>query len=158
LTELRQALLVAEEETMGGASPRVAPFADLQDMGALMQRAAFALPVVDADTVVVTYPDALALMREVRAMGGANALGARHRRPLRRAVLARALALYQERFGLANGRIPATFEIITLTGWAPHESQQRPLEPGAAQMRLADALGTTEQPAGDAARPLPRGR
>lgn len=158
LTELRQALLAAEEEITGGAAPRVAPFADVQDLGALLQRAGFALPVVDSDTVVVTYADALALMHEVRAMGGANALRARDRRPLRRAVLQRALGVYQERFGLPNGRVPATFEIITLTGWAPHESQQQPLQPGTARMRLADALGTTEQPAGDAARPLSRRR
>lgn len=158
LTELRHALLAAEEEMSGGASPRVAPFADVQDLGALLQRARFALPVVDADTITVTYPDALALMREVRAMGAANALRARDRRPLRRATLQRALALYQERFELPNGRVPATFEIITLTGWAPHESQQQPLQPGSAKVRLADALGTVEQPAGDAAAPLPRRR
>jgi SAM-dependent methyltransferase len=145
LSELRNALLVAEEELEGGASPRVAPFADVQDLGALLQRARFALPVVDADTVRVTYPDALALMRELRAMGAANALKARRKGPLRRATLARALALYQERFGLANGRVPATFEIITLTAWAPHASQQQPLQPGTAQVRLAEALGTKEQ-------------
>jgi NADH dehydrogenase [ubiquinone] 1 alpha subcomplex assembly factor 5 len=158
LTELRHALLAAEEEMSGGASPRVAPFADVQDLGALLQRARFALPVVDADTITVTYPDALALMREVKSMAAANALSARDRRPLRRATLQRALALYQERFGLPNGRVPATFEIITLTGWAPHESQQQPLQPGSAKVRLADALGTVEQPAGDAAAPLPRRR
>jgi len=158
LIELRHALLAAEEETSGGASPRVAPFADVQDLGALLQRARFALPVVDVDTVTVTYPDALALMHEVRAMGAANPLRARDRRPLRRATLQRALSVYQERFGLPNGRVPATFEIITLTGWAPHESQQQPLQPGTATVRLADALGTAELPAGDAARPLPRRR
>ena len=158
LTELRNALLAAEEELEGGASPRVAPFADVQDLGALLQRARFALPVVDADTVTVSYADPLALMREVRAMGAANALRARRRAPLRRATLMRALALYQERFGLPNGRVPATFEIITLTAWAPHESQQQPLQPGTAKMRLADALGTVERPAGDIATPLPRRR
>lgn len=158
LMELRHALLAAEEEVSGGASPRVAPFADVQDLGALLQRARFALPVVDADTVTVTYPDPLVLMREVRAMGAANILRARERRPLRRTTLQRALALYQERFGLADGRVPATFEIITLTGWAPHESQQQPLQPGTATMRLADALGTVEQPAGHAAAPSPRRR
>ena len=141
-----------------GQVPRVAPFADVQDLGALLQRARFALPVVDADTVTVTYADPLALMREVRAMGAANALRARRRAPLRRATLMRALALYQERFGLPNGRVPATFEIITLTAWAPHESQQQPLQPGTAKMRLADALGTVERPAGDIATPLPRRR
>jgi NADH dehydrogenase [ubiquinone] 1 alpha subcomplex assembly factor 5 len=158
LIELRTALLAAEEEMEGGASPRVAPFADVQDLGALMQRAQFALPVVDADTVTVTYPDALALMREIRAMGASNVLHARRRAPLRRATLMRAVASYRERFGLPNGRIPATFEILTLTGWAPHESQQQPLEPGTAKMRLADALGTVEQPAGDTAGPPSRRR
>src|SRR5262245_45118808 len=151
LTELRHALLAAEEEVEGGASPRVAPFGDLQDLGALLQRASFALPVVDADTVTVTYPDALALMRELRAMGAANALKARRKGPLRRATLARALALYQERFGLPNGRVPATFEIITLTAWAPHESQQRPLKPGTATVPLAEVLGRKE-PMGETAR------
>jgi SAM-dependent methyltransferase len=156
LSELRTALLLAEAEVEGGASPRVAPFADVRDLGALLQRAQFALPVVDADTVTVTYPDALALMREIKAMGMSNVLTARRRLPLRRAVLVRAIAIYAERFGLANGRVPATFEIVTLTGWAPHASQQQPLQPGSAQMRLADALGTTEQPAGDAAQPKGR--
>lgn len=155
LTELRSALLAAEEELEGGASPRVAPFADVQDLGALLQRARFALPVVDAEVVTVSYADPLALMHELRAMGAANALRARRRTPLRRATLLRALAIYQERFGLPNGRVPATFEIITLTAWAPHESQQQPLQPGTAKMRLADALGTVERPAGDIA-PSPR--
>ena len=155
LSELRNALLAAEEEVEGGASPRVAPFAELQDFGALLQRAGFALPVVDADTVTVTYPDALALLRELRAMGATNALKARRKGPLRRATLLRACTLYQERFGLSNGRVPATFEIITLTAWAPHESQQRPLAPGTAKVRLAEALGTVELPAGDPARRSP---
>ena len=158
LSELRTALLAAEEELEGGASPRVAPFADVQDLGALLQRARFALPVVDADTLTVTYADPLALMHELRAMGAANALRARRRTRLRRGTLMRAIALYQERFGLPKGRVPATFEIITLTAWAPHESQQQPLQPGTAKMRLADALGTVEQPAGDTAAPLPRRR
>ncbi|HSR81090.1 MAG TPA: methyltransferase domain-containing protein [Hyphomicrobiaceae bacterium] len=158
LTELRSALLAAEEEVEGGASPRVAPFAELQDFGALLQRAGFALPVVDADTVTVTYPDPLALMRELRAMGASNALKARRKAPLRRATLLRACTLYQERFGLSNGRVPATFEIITLTAWAPHESQQRPLAPGTAKVRLAEALGTVELPTGDPARRPPPGR
>jgi len=155
LSELRNALLAAEEEVEGGASPRVAPFAELQDFGALLQRAGFALPVVDADTVTVTYPDTLALLRELRAMGATNALKARRKGPLRRATLLRACTLYQERFGLSNGRVPATFEIITLTAWAPHESQQRPLAPGTAKVRLAEALGTVELPAGDPARRSP---
>jgi NADH dehydrogenase [ubiquinone] 1 alpha subcomplex assembly factor 5 len=158
LGELRTALLSAEEELEGGASPRVAPFADVQDLGTLLQRARFALPVVDAETVTVTYADPLALMRELRAMGAANALRARRKTPLRRATLMRALALYQQRFGLPNDRVSATFEIITLTAWAPHESQQQPLQPGTAKMRLADALGTRELPAGDTVPPLPRRR
>jgi SAM-dependent methyltransferase len=158
LAELRTALLAAEEEMEGGASPRVAPFAEVQDLGALLQRAKFALPVVDADTVTATYPDALGLMREVRAMGAANALRARRRTPLRRATLMRAVEIYRQRFALPDGRVPATFEIVTATGWAPHASQQQPLQPGTARMRLADALGTVEQPAGDAAAPRPRRR
>ena len=158
LHELRTSLLAAEEELEGGASPRVAPFADVRDMGALLQRAQFALPVVDSETVVVTYANPLALMHELRGMGAANALSARSRKPLRRATLLRSFEIYAERFGLANGRIPATFEFLTLTGWAPHESQPKPLQPGSAKMRLADALGTTEQrpgeqPTGDPARP-----
>jgi NADH dehydrogenase [ubiquinone] 1 alpha subcomplex assembly factor 5 len=152
LHELRTALLVAEEEMEGGASPRVAPFADVRDLGALLQRAQFALPVTDSDVVTVTYADPLALMRDLRAMGAANTLSARKRTPLRRATLARALEVYAERFGLKDGRIPATFELITLTGWAPHESQQQPLLPGSGKARLAEALGTNEQTAGEKAR------
>jgi NADH dehydrogenase [ubiquinone] 1 alpha subcomplex assembly factor 5 len=151
LTELRTALLAAEEEIEGGASPRVAPFADVRELGALLQRAGFALPVADAETVTVTYTHPLALMRELRAMGAANALLHRSRSPLRRTTLSRALEIYADRFGLANGRIPATFEIITLTAWAPHESQQKPLQPGSAKVRLAEVLGTEEQPAGESA-------
>ena len=129
----------------------MAPFADVRDLGGLLQRAQFALPVADADTVTVTYPAPLALMHELRAMGATNVLTARRRLPLRRATLARAIEVYTERFGLADGRVPATFEIITLTGWAPHASQQKPLRPGSAQARLADALGTEELPAGEPA-------
>ncbi len=154
LNELRTSLLLAEEEVEGGASPRVAPFADVRDLGALLQRAEFALPVVDADTVTVTYPDPLAA--HARAAGhGRHQRPARQRAkpPLRRATLARALEIYRQRFGLADGRVPATFEIMTLTGWAPHESQQKPLRPGTASMRLAEALGTKEQPAGEKAGP-----
>jgi NADH dehydrogenase [ubiquinone] 1 alpha subcomplex assembly factor 5 len=145
LNELRTALFLAEAEVEGGASPRVAPFADARELGSLLLRAGFALPVVDAENVTVTYPDALALMRELKAAGAANALRARRRRPLRRETLARAVHHYAERFGLPNGRVPATFEIITLTGWAPHESQQQPLRRGSATARLADALGTVER-------------
>jgi SAM-dependent methyltransferase len=146
LNELRSAFLAAEEEIEGGASPRVAPFADVQDLGALLQRARLALPVVDSDTVTVTYADPLALMRELRGMGATNVLNARRRSPLRRATLLRALEIYRERFGLADGRVPATFKILTLTAWAPHESQQQPLRPGSATARLADALNAPELP------------
>lgn len=152
LHELRTALLVAEEEMEGGASPRVAPFADVRDLGALLQRAQFALPVTDSDVVTVTYPHPLALMRDLRAMGATNMLCARKRTPLRRSTLERALEVYAGRFGLKDGRIPATFELITLTGWAPHESQQKPLLPGSAKASLAEALGTNEQSAGEKAR------
>jgi SAM-dependent methyltransferase len=149
LAELRTAFLIAEEETEGGASPRVAPFADVRDLGGLLQRARFALPVVDSDTVTVTYRDPLALMLELRAMGATNALADRSRRPLRRATLARAMEVYCDRFGLAGGRVPATFEIITLTAWAPHPDQPKPLRPGSATVSLADALGTPERKASD---------
>jgi len=147
LHELRTALYLAEEEVEGGASPRVAPFADVRQLGSLLQRAGFALPVADSQTLTVTYADALALMRELKAVGVSNALRARRRRPLRRGTLARAVHHYAERFALPNGRVPATFEIITLTGWAPHASQQQPLRPGSATVRLAEALGTVEDAA-----------
>jgi hypothetical protein len=158
LAELRTAFLVAEEEIEGGVSPRVAPFADVRDLGALLQRAGFALPVADSDIVTVTYPDPLALMRDLRAMAASNALTARRKVPLRRATLARAIAVYRARFGLSDGRVPATFEIVTLTGWAPHESQQKPLTPGSARTRLADALDAEERSAGEAAGPNKPGR
>ncbi len=140
LVELRQSLTVAESEVLGGASPRVAPFADVRALGALMQRAGFALPVVDSDVVVARYDDLLALMRDLRACGATNALTLRSRKPLRRDVLARAAAVYAERFADADGRLRATFETIWLSGWAPDESQPKPLRPGSARMRLADAL------------------
>ena len=151
LTELRQAFAAAEAEITGGASPRVAPFTDVRTAGALMQRAGFALPVVDQDSHTVRYASALALMHDLRAMGATNVLVERDRRPLRRAVLARTIAIYGERFADADGRVRATFAVISLSGWAPHESQQQPLRPGSAQMRLADALGTVEKPAGEKA-------
>ena len=146
LTELRQSLTVAESEVTGGAAPRVAPFADVRALGGLMQRAGFALPVVDADSVVVRYPDLLALMRDLRAFGATNALTLRSRAPLRRDVLVRAAMVYAERFADPDGRLRATFETIWLTGWAPHESQPKPLKPGSATMRLADALKPREAP------------
>lgn len=144
LSELRQVLTDAELEVRGGAQARVSPFADGYDGAALLQRAGFALPVVDVDTVVVRYSDAFALMRDLRAMGETNAL-AGPVRPLTRELAARAAALYAERFSDPDGRVRATFEIIHLAGWAPHESQQKPLARGSAKMRLADALGVKEQ-------------
>lgn len=151
LTELRQSLLAAEVEVTGGASPRVAPFADLRDLGALLQRAGFALPVIDSESVSVRYGDMFGLLRDLRAMGWANALVERSRKPLRRGVLLRAAELYAERFSDPDGRLRATFEIVWLSGWAPHESQQKPLRPGSAKARLADALGVREIGAGDKA-------
>ena len=153
LVELRTALLEAEIIEEGGASPRVSPTSDLADAAALLQRAGFAMPVADADTITVTYSDALALMRDLRAMGETNALSARRRTPLRRSTLVRAVALYAERFGLPDGLIPASFEILFLTGWAPDASQPKPLRPGSASRRLADALATVEISAGDRAAP-----
>jgi NADH dehydrogenase [ubiquinone] 1 alpha subcomplex assembly factor 5 len=153
LLELRRAWMEAELAEEGGAGIRVAPFADPRELGGLLQRAGFALPVVDSDTIEATYPDALALMRELRAMGESNAAAERPRRFTRRATLARAVERYAALHALPDGRVPARFEIATLTAWAPHESQQRPLRPGSAKTRLADALGTVERPAGDKARP-----
>lgn len=144
LTELRQSLLQAEAEVSGGAAMRVSPFADVLDGAALMQRAGFALPVADTDRVVVRYDNALGLIRDLKAMGETNVLADRDRRPLSRAVLVRAVEVYAERFAQADGRIAATFDVLTLTGWAPHPDQQQPLRPGSAKMRLADALNVRE--------------
>ena len=152
LAELRQSFAAAESEIDGGLSPRVAPFADVRDMGALLQRAGFALPVVDSERLTVRYDDSLALMNDLRRMGATNVLVARRRTPLRRATLDRMADIYRERFSDPDGRLRATFEIIWLSGWTPHESQQKPLKPGSAQARLADALGTMELPAGEKAR------
>jgi SAM-dependent methyltransferase len=149
LTELRQAFAQAESEVEGGLSPRVAPFADLRELGALLQRAGFALPVADSDKLVVRYDSAFALMRDLRAMGATNVLAERRRVPLKRATLLRMAETYAKRFSDPDGRVRATFEIAWLTGWAPHESQQKPLKPGSASQRLADALGTKEISAGD---------
>ncbi len=151
LIELRQAFMMAETETLGGISPRVFPTADVREMGALLQRAGFALPVADTERLTVTYGDPLALIRDLKAMGAANPLAARSRKPMRRDMFARALEIYSERFTGADGKVRATFEILYLCGWAPHESQQKPLKPGSAAARLADALGTAELPAGDKA-------
>ena len=144
LHELRACLAEAEAAITGGLSPRVAPMAELRDMGGLLQRAGFALPVADAAVLNVEYRDAWHLMRDLRAMGETNALAARLRKPTRRAVLERAADIYRDNFATTDGRITATFELIFLTGWAPDESQQKPLRPGSAQQRLADALGTDE--------------
>lgn len=142
LHELRRALIEAELAEQGGASPRVSPFADARDLGGLLQRAGFALPVVDTDTIEVSYADALALMRDLRAMGETNAVAERRRSFTRRTVLARAATLYAELYALPDGRIPASFEIVTLTAWAPHPSQPKPLRRGSGQTPLAEALGT----------------
>jgi SAM-dependent methyltransferase len=151
LAELRVAFAAAEAELEGGISPRVAPFADLRDLGALLQRAGLALPVTDVDRVTVRYPSPLALMHDLRRMGAGNVLVERRRIPLRRATLRRVFEIYAERFADADGRVRATFEIVWLSGWAPHESQQRPLAPGSAKTRLADALRTQEISAGEKA-------
>jgi len=151
LAELRAAFAAAEAEVEGGISPRVAPFTDLRDLGALLQRAGFALPVTDVDRVTVRYASPLALMHDLRRMGAGNVLTARRRAPLSRATLRRVFEIYAERFADADGRIRATFEIVWLSGWTPHQSQQQPLAPGSAKTRLADALRTQEIPAGEKA-------
>jgi SAM-dependent methyltransferase len=149
LHELRHAFMTAESEMEAGASPRVAPFADGRDLAGLLQRAGFALPVVDSDRFKVSYPSPLALMHDLRIMGATNVMVERRRTPLRRATLLRALEIYASQHARSDGKVLATFEIITLTAWAPHESQQKPLQPGSARARLADALGTREVPMGD---------
>jgi SAM-dependent methyltransferase len=140
LFELRTALIAAEAELTGGAAPRVAPFAGLQDLAALLQRAGFALPVADVDRLTVRYDSLFALARDLREAGAASPLAERTRTPLRRAVLLRAAEIYGERFADPDGRVRATFDIVSLSGWAPHESQPKPLAPGSATHRLADAL------------------
>ncbi len=145
LQELRAVLAEAETKVTGGLSPRIAPMAEIRDLGSLLQRSGMALPVADAMPLTVKYPDAWALMRDLRAMGEGNALSQRLRHPTRRAVMEETARLYSEHFGDADGRIPATFEVIFLTGWAPDDSQQKPLRPGSAQTRLADALSAIEQ-------------
>jgi SAM-dependent methyltransferase len=146
LSELRTALSEAEIEIDNGMSPRISPFIDIRDGAALLQRAGFALPVADRDRVRVTYASALHLMEEVKGMGESNALIERRRAPMKRALLARTNGIYAARFPADGGRVVATFDILTLTGWAPHEDQQKPLQPGSAKMRLAEALGTNETP------------
>lgn len=144
LMELRHSLMAAEIEMKGGASPRVFPFADKPQMGSLMQRAGFALPVVDSEIVTVTYPDMFALLKDLRFMGEGNAILARDKKFAGRALFAKAAELYAKNFSESDGRIRASFEVIFLIGWAPHASQQKPLAPGSAKTRLADALDTIE--------------
>jgi len=146
LRELRESLLQAEADLEGSASLRVAPFVDVRDGAALLQRAGFSLPVADTETLTITYADPFALLADLRATGETNALRERSRRFLRRGTLLRAMAIYRERFSDAGGRVRASVELVTLTGWAPHASQPKPLKPGSAKSRLAEALGTTEQP------------
>jgi SAM-dependent methyltransferase len=149
LTELRQSFAAAEVEIEGGVSPRVAPLIDARDAGALLQRAGFALPVADVDRITVRYASPFELMRDLRRMGATNALAERRRKPLRRATLLRMAEIYAARFADADGRVRASFDIVWLSGWAPDASQPRPLKPGSAKVRLADALGTREISAGE---------
>jgi hypothetical protein len=149
LFELRESFGAAEIETLGGTSPRVAPLADVRELGGLLQRAGFALSVADVERTVVRYRNFGTLIADLRAMGETNALTQRSRKNLRRETLAAALAHYSSRHTEADGRLRATFDIVYLTGWSPHESQQQPLKPGSAKSRLADALKTTERSAGE---------
>jgi len=149
LTELRQSFAAAESEIEGGASPRVAPCVDLRELGGLLQRAGFALPVTDVDRLTVRYGSAFGLLRDLRRMGATNSLVARRRSPLRRATLTRMAEIYALKFADPDGRVRATFDIVWLSGWAPHPDQQQPLKPGSAKVRLADALGTREISAGE---------
>jgi len=151
LIELRQAFAAAEAELEQGASPHIAPFADVRAIGMLLQRAGFALPVADVERLSVRYQTPFALMQDLRRMGATNALAERRRIPLRRGTLMRMAEIYAERFGDPDGRVRATFDIVWLSGWKPHASQPQPLAPGSARTRLADALGTQEIPAGDKA-------
>ncbi|WP_339764951.1 methyltransferase domain-containing protein [uncultured Hoeflea sp.] len=144
LGELRESLLAAESELTGGANARVHPFADIRDFGALLQRAGFALPVVDIDEIVVRYSDMFALLRDLRAMGMTSILAGRSRKPVNKQLFLKAAEIYAERFSDPDGRIRASFPVIHLSGWAPHENQQKPLRPGSAKTRLADALKTPE--------------
>jgi len=149
LHELRSCLAEAEARLTGGLSPRVAPMGEIRDLGALLQRAGFALPVADTAVKTVSYLSVFHLMKDLRAMGETNALALRHKTIPPKALFAETANIYSQKYGTANGRIPATFEIVYLTGWAPDESQQKPLRPGSAKTRLADALGTTETPISD---------
>jgi len=154
LCELRDSFAAGEIETLGGITPRVAPFADVRELGTLLQRAGFALPVADVERTTVRYREFATLVSDLRRMGDTNALVERQR--LSRATLRAALAHYAAKHSDNDGRLRATFDIVYLTGWAPHESQQQPLKPGSAKARLAQALSTAEHPAGDKADPTPR--
>jgi SAM-dependent methyltransferase len=151
LIELRQSFAVAEGEIEGGISPRVIPFVDVRTAGTLLQRADFALPVTDLERIIVRYESPMALMHDLRAMGATNSMVERSRSPLKRATLVRMMQVYAERFADPDSRIRATFDIVWLSGWAPHSSQQKPLAPGSARQRLADALGASEHSAGERA-------
>ncbi len=153
LNELRQALAEAEIAEEDGLSPRVSPMADVRDAGGLLQRAGFALPVADSDTLTVIYPEPMKLMADLRGMGEANALIESRKGFTRRQTLLAAAARYRDLFADGEGHVPATFQVITLTGWAPDPSQQQPLRPGSASARLADALDTEEISAGEKAKP-----
>ena len=157
LQELRQVLMQAEMQLLNGAGLHVSPFADVRDAGSLLQRAGFALPVTDTEILTVDYPDMFALLKDLRGMGETNALIERQTTPIRRDILMRAAELYHELHSRPDGRVEATFEVIYLTGWAPHESQQKPLAPGSAKVRLADALGAREESAGEKAAPKTKG-
>jgi SAM-dependent methyltransferase len=153
LHQLRTALTEAEVAVENGLSPRVSPFADVRDAGGLLQRAGFALPVVDSDSITVSYADALTLWRDLRGMGESNAVIERRKSFSRRQTLLQAAARYRDRFADAEGRLPVTFQVLYLTAWAPDASQPQPLRPGSGRMRLADALRGCEIPGGDVARP-----
>ncbi|MEQ8196215.1 MAG: methyltransferase domain-containing protein [Rhodospirillales bacterium] len=153
LKELRQTLNEAEIAEEGGLSPRVSPFADVRDAGNLLQRAGFTLPVADLDTLTVSYPHALKLMADLRGMGESNAVAERRKRFSRRGTIMRAAARYLDLFGDGEGRVPATFQVVYLTAWTPHPDQQKPLKPGSAEARLANALDSREIAAGDKAKP-----
>jgi SAM-dependent methyltransferase len=149
LNELRASFAAAEAELAGGASPRVSPFVEVRSLGALLQRAGYALPVVDSDRHIVRYRDPFKLFSDLRRMGATNALTERSRKPLTRKILARAAEIYAQRFSDPDGRLRATFDVLWISGWSPHASQQQPLKPGSAKARLADALGVKEKSAGE---------
>jgi SAM-dependent methyltransferase len=151
LTELRQALLAAEEEIRGGAAQRVSPMLDVVDGAGLMQRAGFAMPVADNDAVTVRYGDPMRLIQDLKGMGETAAFAERGRPPLSRGMLMRAMEIYRERFSDPDGKVRATFEIVTLSGWAPAPDQPKAKRPGSATVRLADALGVKERDAGEKA-------